>query len=228
MPHSCDKQHEASVQKEKRRFHFVVRSSRAGDEEQSFQRDLLHMNSKPFLSTIEPADYLQSATIFAVELKDDGVVPNNARLPLLVYQAALKLPVQDGASVIEQLLETNKWGGAWRDGIYPYHHYHSTAHEILAVFGGSATVQLGGERGILQKLNVGDVIIIPAGVAHKRLEESFDFGVVGAYPEGQDWDICYAKAEERPKADRNIASVPLPQADPIYGITGPLMERWSH
>lgn len=185
------------------------------------------MNAKPVLSAFQAADHIKSPIIFATKLKDDGVIPNNSKLPLLIYQGALALPEHEPAAIIEQLLEANKWGGTWRDGIYPYHHYHSTAHEVLAVFSGHATVQLGGEKGITQTLGLGDVIIIPAGVAHKRLEESDDFGVVGGYPEGQDWDICYAKPEERPQVDRNIANVPLPQADPIFGHTGPLIERWN-
>jgi len=60
------------------------------------------------------------------------------------------IPKRDPASVIERLLKTNEWGGSWRDRIYPYHHYHNTAHEVLAVFSGSAKVQLGGELGTIQ------------------------------------------------------------------------------
>jgi hypothetical protein len=64
-------------------------------------------------------------------------------------------------------------------------------------------VQLGGERGVVQEVHPGDVIIIPAGVAHKNLGPTADFGVVGAYPEGQDWDINYGRPGERPRADNN-------------------------
>src|SRR5581483_10867523 len=115
---------------------------------------------------------------------------------------------------------------SWRDGIYTYHHYHSTAHEVLGVFNGSATVQFGGEHGLKQKVNAGDVIIIPAGVAHKNLGASSAFGVVGAYPRGQTWDMNYGRAEERPRADENIVHVALPKRDPVYGSGGPLTEHW--
>jgi len=68
--------------------------------------------------------------------------------------------------------------------------------------------------------------VIPAGVSHKNLGDSPDFGVVGAYPEGQTPDLCSGKKNERPKADQNIAWVPLPQRDSVYGQEGPLKRHW--
>ncbi|SPE63336.1 conserved hypothetical protein [Verrucomicrobia bacterium] len=174
-----------------------------------------------------PAQYVQSPVVEAHQLQDDGTIPNNPKLPLLIYQGAVKLNTQDGASIIEQLLEAHQWGGSWRNGIYPYVHYHSTAHEVLAVFSGSAKVQFGGKHGVSVTLHTGDVVIIPAGVAHKKLGSSQSFAVVGAYPKGQEWDMCYGKTDERPEVDRNIASVALPAADPIYGAQGPLLKYWG-
>ncbi len=160
-------------------------------------------------------------------LKDDGRIPNNAKLPLVTYEHAVRLPQQDAASAVENLLKANNWGGSWRDGIYSYHHYHSTAHEVLVVFRGTAKVQLGGEKGITINVQAGDAVVIPAGVAHKNLGSSDDFAVVGAYPEGQKWDMNYGEPGERPKTDENIARVPLPKADPIYGKAGPLNDYWK-
>jgi uncharacterized protein YjlB len=175
------------------------------------------MNAKRNTAINQPSDCLQPPVILSTLLKDDGTIPNNSRLPLLVYQNALNFGTGDAASVIEQILEVNQWGGSWRNGIYPYHHYHSTAHEVLVVYAGQATVQLGGEKGILQTIQQGDAIVLPAGVGHKRI----------AYPEGQDWDMCYGKPGERPEADRNIERVPLPKTDPLYGGAGPLMGQWK-
>jgi uncharacterized protein YjlB len=160
-------------------------------------------------------------------LEDTGAIPNNAKCPLLIYPRALVLPKKDPARVIEQLLRANHWGGTWRNGIYPYHHYHSTAHEVLICYKGSARVQLGGEPGIVQAISVGDIILIPAGTGHKNLGASDDFAIVGGYPQGQTWDMCYGKPDERPRADENISHVPLPKADPIYGTDGLLMEFWK-
>ena len=160
------------------------------------------------------------------ELKDDGVFPNS-RLPLVLYRLAVRLAGKDPAAVFEQLFAANGWDGSWRNGIYPYHHYHSTAHEVLGVYRGSAKVQLGGERWVVHEVRPGDVVIIPAGVAHKNLRSSSDFGVVGAYPEGQNPDMNYGRPGERPKSDGNIRRVALPKADPLLGVAGPLMEKWG-
>jgi uncharacterized protein YjlB len=158
-------------------------------------------------------------------LRDTGVIPNS-RLPLLVYPRAFALPEDDPASWVEQVFQSHGWGGAWRNGIYPYHHYHSTAHEVLGVYCGWATVQFGGEPGIVQRVEAGDGVMIPAGVAHKNLDASPGFAIVGAYPDGQKWDLCYGRMRERPAADHRIAQVPLPKADPIYGRPSPLRELW--
>lgn len=160
-------------------------------------------------------------------LKDNGSFPNNEKLPLLVYSGALDVESErKPASSIENLLNSNKWGGSWRNGIYSFHHYHSTAHEVLCVYKGEAQVQLGGDNGIIRIIKPGDVVIIPAGVAHKNLGSSGDFRIVGAYPFGQDWDMNYGKPEERPNADENIAKVPLPESDPIFGSDGPVVKHW--
>lgn len=158
----------------------------------------------------------------SIVLQDDGTFPNNPR-PLLLYVGAV--PADPAA--IESLFTTNDWPGAWRNGVYPYHHYHSTAHEALGVYGGSATVQFGGPDGSAVTIRAGDVAVIPAGVAHKCLESSADFRIVGAYPRGQSWDMCYGKAGERPAADRNIAVVPTPQKDPVLGDGGALLRLWQ-
>jgi uncharacterized protein YjlB len=162
----------------------------------------------------------------AFELKDDGVFPKS-RLPLLFYRGAVSIPDDDPAAAFEELFESNGWDGSWRNGIYGYHHYHSTAHEVLGIYRGSATVQLGGEHGVVREVRAGDVILIPAGVAHKNLGSSRDFRVVGAYPQGQESDMNYGKSAERPRADQNIARVPLPKMDPVFGGSGPLIEKWD-
>ncbi len=158
-------------------------------------------------------------------LKDAGTIPNS-RLPVLIYQGALDLPKNDPAAPIEALIHANQWGNDWRNGIFTYHHYHSTAHEALLVFSGSAKVQLGGESGIIETIGAGDVIIIPAGVGHKNLGSSSDFHVVGAYPPRQNVDMNYGKPGERPRTDENIARVSLPATDPVFGKTGPLLDHW--
>jgi uncharacterized protein YjlB len=160
-------------------------------------------------------------------LTDDGVFPNNANCPLLVYPQALALSSSDPAARFESLFTQNHWPAAWRNGIYGFHHYHSSAHEVLGVFSGSARVQFGGENGIVLEVRACDVVVIPAGVSHKNLGASRNFGVAGAYPKGQKWDMQYGKPGERPAAEQRIARVPMPLADPVFGVEGPLCILWK-
>lgn len=172
-------------------------------------------------------EVLQVPNAVVYTFRDDGTFPNNEKLPVVLYRSAIKLSERDPASTVEEIFSAHEWGDSWRNGIYPYHHYHSTAHEVLGVSRGSATVRLGGDdNGQTFSVQAGDVIIIPAGVAHKKLGSGSDFQVVGAYPTGQKWDMNYGKSGERPQADRNIAFVPLPKVDPVYGFNGPLAEHW--
>ncbi|HEX9004948.1 MAG TPA: cupin domain-containing protein [Blastocatellia bacterium] len=159
-------------------------------------------------------------------LKNTETIPNS-RLPVVIYQGALELPKDDPAAAIEAMIHANQWGNDWRNGIFSYHHYHSTAHEALLVYGGSAKVQLGGESGVIETIGAGDVIVIPAGVGHKNLGSSSDFHVVGAYPPQQNVDMNYGKAGERPRVDQNIAKLALPTTDPVFGKAGPLLEHWQ-
>ena len=76
---------------------------------------------------------------------DDGDVPNS-RLPLIVYAGIIDPKAGDPAQTFEALFASNGWGGMWRNGIFPFHHYHSTAHEALGIARGSAEVRFGGER----------------------------------------------------------------------------------
>ena len=160
------------------------------------------------------------------EFKDDGIFPNSL-LPLLFYQRAITPDAKDPASILEQRFAGNDWTNSWRDGVYSFAHYHSTSHEVLGVYSGVATLRLGGEYGENLEMKAGDVILIPAGVAHQNIGASNDFGVVGAYPEGRDWDLLRGFSGERPKADHNIAALPMPKNDPIYGVEGPLRRIWN-
>lgn len=157
---------------------------------------------------------------------DDGAIPNNPTLPFLVYPGALNLPGDDPAAACEAVFEHHGWSGSWRDGIYPFAHYHSTAHEVLGICRGKAQVRFGGDAGVTLTVRAGDVVVIPAGVGHQNLGAGGDFLVVGAYPRGQCWDLCRGLAKERPQVLDNIARVPLPATDPVYGADGPLIEHW--
>lgn len=159
-------------------------------------------------------------------LRDDGTFPNHPRWPLLIYPAALSLPSEDPARAVEGVFRKHGWGRTWRNGIYPFQHYHSNSHEALGVFCGYARVQFGGPQGVEIELRAGDVAVLPAGTAHKNLGSSADFGVVGAYPPGLDYDLCRGKQEERSPAIEKIRRVAKPATDPVFGTRGGLCDFW--
>lgn len=159
-------------------------------------------------------------------LKDNGTFPNNEKLPVLLYKKVIPRKFFDGLVEIENLLKLNKWENTWIDTIYDYHHYHTTAHEVLVAVEGHTTLQLGGEKGVEIKFEEGDTLIIPAGVAHKNLEPGNHFKCIGAYPQGQKYDMNYGSPREREFNDKNIDQVPLPETDPLFGSEGALMKYW--
>jgi uncharacterized protein YjlB len=160
-------------------------------------------------------------------LADDGQFPNNALLPLLVYPAVLQLPAKAYGQMVEEIFESNVWNNTWQDSVYDFHHYHSTAHEVLGIFRGSARIQFGGPSGVMLLLEKGDVVIIPAGVAHKAIDVYDNFTCVGSYPKGQEYDMNYGHSHERAQALENIRTLPLPKADPVFGYDGPLLANWT-
>jgi uncharacterized protein YjlB len=159
-------------------------------------------------------------------IADDGTFPGN-RLPALLYKNVLDIPLLFPATHVRHLFKKNDWSNSWDAGIFTYHHYHSVTHEVLGIYSGKATVQLGDDNGPKILLAKGDVLVIPAGVAHKNLDEENQVGVIGAYPDGRDYDMNYGKPGERPQADENITRVPIPLTDPLQGKNGELTKRWN-
>jgi uncharacterized protein YjlB len=163
----------------------------------------------------------------ASKFKDDGVIPNNARWPMLLYRGAVSLQSKlDPAAIIEDLFEENGWSDSWRDGIYDYVHYHSRIHEVLGIARGKGTIRFGGNNGKTVHLKAGDVAILPAGTGHQCLDASTDFLVVGAYPPSGTYDEC-TKSEEHARALKTIPKVGRPRKDPVYGSKGPLLNAWK-
>jgi uncharacterized protein YjlB len=157
--------------------------------------------------------------------EDDGGIPNNPTLPLLVYPQVLS---DLDSSRCKELLAENGWGGAWVNGVFPYHHYHSTSHEVLCVVGGSASLTFGGPEGETVEVSAGDVVVIPAGVEHCNRGSDSGFSVVGAYPWGQEnYDLRTGEERERPEVLEKISNAALPESDPLFGERGPLLQSWA-
>jgi len=155
-------------------------------------------------------------------LADAGAIPNSP-LPVLVSHGVAGL---ESAATCAERFARNGWLGAWVNGIYPFQHFHSTAHEVLGIVAGAASVQLGGPDGPTFEVGPGDVLVLPAGTGHCNLGSTPDLTVVGAYPDGMWCDLRRGDPAEREEVLANIAAIPLPATDPIHGAAGPLTAAW--
>jgi uncharacterized protein YjlB len=171
-------------------------------------------------NVIEPHAYM-----FA----DDGAIPNNPKLPFLLYPRAIDLRGHiDPADVIEDTFRANGWGdNMWRNGVYPFPHYHSMIHEAMGIARGRVRVHFGGTKGREMNLGQGDVAVLPAGTGHERIWASPDLLVVGAYPPSGRYNLCRGSRVEHARAVQSIPLVPQPEADPVYGANGPLLNLWG-
>lgn len=164
-------------------------------------------------------------------LKEDRPYPNSI-LPVLFYPGAFKevIEVDDPAHKGMDFLEENHYSNAWVNGIFPYHHFHSNTHEVLACISGEASVQLGGPNGKIVKFSKGDVLLLPAGTAHKKIKASKDFSIIGAYPDGIEFDTHKGEEitsdEEYQRLKRNTKKVPIPNLDPIQKKGGAVKKYW--
>lgn len=157
----------------------------------------------------------------------DGEVPNNPDLPLVVHRGAVPEARRgEAATWLEQTFAANGWVDGWRNGIYPFRHFHTGTHEVLGIAQGRATVEFGGAGGRALTVERGDVVILPAGTCHKRLEASADLLVVGAYPHDSRIDQDRPGEIDIEAARRAVAAVPLPARDPVMGQTGAVAKLW--
>jgi uncharacterized protein YjlB len=160
--------------------------------------------------------------------------------PLLIYHSAFPLP--SASSVESHLRHTGVVQPQWRYTMYREHHYHSTTHEVLVVYQGRAKVCFGGlsnPKRVEMQVEKGDVIIIPAGVAHALLNDVGEsdhslsvgekggrkeegFMMIGSYPPGKQWDHCTTDLGK--EGEERIKNLGWFEKDPIYGNAGPVLD----
>ena len=94
---------------------------------------------------------------------------------------------------------------------------------------GWADIVLGGPTvGQTFRLEAGDLVVLPAGTGHCRVDSSSDFAICGCYPPGQsNYTIVKERDGALARHAADIANVPLPETDPVFGADGPLITGWS-
>lgn len=146
-------------------------------------------------------------------MKNDGTFPNNNDHPLLLYRNSFNGSQQEA----ESLIVGAGWTSPWVWGVFEFHHYHSTAWELLLCVRGSARIQLGGPQGPTVEVEKGDTMLVPPGFAHKQLSEKDGFALLGAYPEpGIHVDTLRGAPTQQQL--QNIEQCHVPETDPILGI----------
>ena len=192
----------------------------------------------------------ETNSIERVFLTESDGMPNNGKLPLILYRAAVDLDDDEPEKTFEKIFAQHGWGDGFRGDTFPFHHYHSVAHEVVGFARGRAEIQFGGPAGPTHQVQAGDAVVIPAGVGHRRLDETPGFSNVGAYPPGQSPDLCVMSEgdariarqrrdvgslnlrvigkEELQATKADIAGTALPETDPILGNSGPIMTIWRN
>ena len=125
-----------------------------------------------------------------VEIHENKPFPNNS-LPVLFYKGAAEkwLNQSNAAEAVLSHFERNGYGNGWVNGIFNYHHFHSTTHEALTCIAGEGSIQLGGPGQNIYTVTKGDVLLLPAGIAHKKIKATKNFQIVGLVVDVMDQDL---------------------------------------
>lgn len=165
-----------------------------------------------------------------IYLSENRPFPNHT-FPVLYYENILTevLGEEYTPEDVIALFERNGYTDGWINGIMDRHHFHSNAHEALACTRGEVRVQLGGPHGEMLTIRKGDVLLLPAGTSHKRLDGSENFQIVGAYPTNNpEKDFQYGEESLYEQMKENIANVEKPLTDPVTSSPSNINEYWTN
>ncbi|GAB7359015.1 hypothetical protein MBLNU230_g5088t1 [Neophaeotheca triangularis] len=172
---------------------------------------------------------LTSLKVLQHQIPAHNLTPNTSlqHKPLLIYRQVFPSPTTTATQIETHLTQTAVVQPQWRYTMFPYSHFHSTAHEVLCISSGAAKLCFGHEDNpsrVEEVVGRGDVVVVPAGVAHRLLEDlEGGFEMVGSYPKGVGWDMCYGKKGEEGKV-QGIKRLGWFERDPVYGSEGPVLE----
>lgn len=171
---------------------------------------------------------LKDLRVSRYQVPSFGLIPNTSiqGKPLMVYHSAFGTSTS-AARIENHLNSVGVVSPQWRYTMYSTTHFHSSAHEVLGIASGQAKLCFGGEENperVEATVSQGDVIVLPAGVGHRLLEDlKGGFEMVGSYPIGKHWDMCYGKKGEEENVS-GIKSLDWFSRDPVYGDQGPALD----
>ncbi|KAL2061101.1 hypothetical protein VTL71DRAFT_9153 [Oculimacula yallundae] len=174
---------------------------------------------------LTPITYLQ---VSKHQIPRYNLIPNTSiqKRPLLIYHSCFPVSAS-AASIEDHLISVGVVVPQWRYTMYDITHFHSTTHEVLCVCSGRAKLCFGHEsnpHSLTLTVQKGDVIIIPAGVGHRLMDDfQSGFELVGSYPRGMYCDMCCGKKGEAGKVE-GIERLKWFERDPVYGDEGPLVD----
>ena len=151
-----------------------------------------------------------------IKITPDKPFPGN-EIELQLYRAVFNNDQTELDAKFRKLFSNYGWSIPWINGVYGFHHFHAEAHEVLGCASGWVVVQIGGPNGPKFKLTAGDAMLIPAGVAHKNIDSSIDYSILGSYPHGQEPDLRRGNPDEWNEVLNKISLVRLWDRDPITG-----------
>ncbi|KAF2472932.1 uncharacterized protein BDR25DRAFT_324203 [Lindgomyces ingoldianus] len=154
------------------------------------------------MSSIAPLTPLPSLRISTHHIPSHSLLPNcpAPSHPLYIYHNAY--PPTTSPSALESHLSA-----------------------ISVFYCGRVRLCFGGEGNpgrVEMVVKAGDAIVIPAGVGHRLWEDlEGGFQMVGAYPKGRDWDMCYGKeGEGEGEKAKAVKDVEWFKRDPLYWDEG--------